>query len=115
LLRIGLVPVLPGGIVNVATGRLTTVRRFVELAAEILQIPTSHLLFGALPTRTEEMACSSVSVDRLRQTTSWVPQTLIVDGIRQTADFLEVRMPSPGMFDANADHMASMDATPELP
>jgi UDP-glucose 4-epimerase len=110
LLRIGLVPMMPGGSVNLATGRLTTVRRFVEIAAEILQIPRSNLLFGALPTRSEEMACSSVSVERLHQTTSWIPQTPIADGIQQTADFLDARMPSPDAFNVNADTMTSMDA-----
>jgi nucleoside-diphosphate-sugar epimerase len=88
LLRLGLAPVKPGEIVNLARGQLTSVRRFVETAAEILQIPHDRLQFGVMPTPVEDMDHSSeVTVARLRQLTGWAPPTDIVEGIRKTLDF----------------------------
>src|SRR5262249_48350625 len=69
LLRLGLSSAAPGEIVNLATGRLTTVRQFVEQAAGILNIPNERLLFGALPTRPEEMSHLPVAIDRLKSLT----------------------------------------------
>lgn len=88
LLRLGLVgSAKPGEVVNLASGRLTSVRRFAEVAAATLQMPREKLLFGALPTRPEEMKHSPVTIDRLRQLTSWRPPTTLEDGIRQTLLF----------------------------
>jgi nucleoside-diphosphate-sugar epimerase len=87
LLRLGLSQPAPGEIVNLATGRLTTVRQFVEFAANILNIPEEKLLFGALPTRREEMNHAPVTLNRLRRLTSWAPPTSIPDGICGTFEF----------------------------
>jgi UDP-glucose 4-epimerase len=87
LLRLGLSSAASGEIVNLATGRLTTVRQFVEQAAGILNIPDERLLFGALPTRTEEMSHSPVAIDRLKRLTGWTPPTSIPDGIRKAWAF----------------------------
>ncbi|HKQ77203.1 MAG TPA: NAD(P)-dependent oxidoreductase [Blastocatellia bacterium] len=84
LLRLGLSSAAPGEIVNLATGHLTTVRQFVEQAADILNIPDERLLFGALPVRPEEMSHLPVAIDRLRRLTGWTPPTGIPDGIRKT-------------------------------
>lgn len=89
LLRLGQVRAAPGEIVNLATGKLISVRNFGETAANILGIPGDRLLFGAKPMRVEEMQHSEVPVERLRQLVSWVPPTEIVEGIRITQEFEE--------------------------
>jgi UDP-glucose 4-epimerase len=89
LLRLGLAQAKPGWIVNLATGRLTTVRSFAETAGRILGMPIEHLKFGAIPTRREEMRHHPVSVERLRRVTGTVPSTGIEEGIRRTAGGLE--------------------------
>jgi nucleoside-diphosphate-sugar epimerase len=87
LLLLGLTRTDPGTIVNVATGKLTSVRHFTEAAAKILEIPRDMLKFGALPTRQEEMRHSEVALNRLLQLISWIPPTAILEGIRKTKDF----------------------------
>ncbi len=87
LLRLGLAKAKPGVIVNLATGVLTSVRSFVETAAEILEIPKENLEFGVIPTRTEEMHHEPVSLHRLRRLIGWIPPTEIEEGVRKTLDF----------------------------
>jgi nucleoside-diphosphate-sugar epimerase len=87
LLRLGLSrDVRAGEVVNLATGRLLSVRQFTQVASSVLGIPENHLHFGALPTRPDEMEHDGVSVARLRAILSWVPATSIEDGIRATAE-----------------------------
>jgi len=85
LLRLGLssgeVP-----IVNLATGRLTTVRDFAETAAGILRIPSPHLRFGTRPDGPHEMEHEPVSLARLRNLTGWAPATTIPEGIRRSVE-----------------------------
>jgi len=87
LLRLGIASSQPGEIINLATGRLTSVRHFAETAAGILGIPKEQLIFGAIPTREEEMEHDEIFLERLRQLIAWVPPTLIEDGIRETLNF----------------------------
>jgi nucleoside-diphosphate-sugar epimerase len=87
LARLGRAHVRPGEVVNLATGCLTTVRSFAETAAELLELPTSLLQFGALPTRADEMDHADVAVERLQSLTGWLPPTPPVDGIRKTIQF----------------------------
>ncbi len=89
LLKLGLSGAGPGEAINLATGKLTSVRAFVEIAARVLRIPDRNLRFGVLPTRPEEMTQSGVSVERLERLTSWVPSVSIAEGIRKTAAFFE--------------------------
>jgi nucleoside-diphosphate-sugar epimerase len=85
LVRLGLATkAVPGTVVNLATSELTSVRSFVDLAAAILNLPSAHLRFGALPPRPEEMQHDAVSIDRLRGLTGWAPLTKIEAGIRKT-------------------------------
>jgi dTDP-6-deoxy-L-talose 4-dehydrogenase (NAD+) len=84
LLRLGLSEAKQGEVVNLATGRLTSVRRFSETAASLLGIPKSHLRFGTLPTRPDEMQHDPVTVERLRELISWTPPTTVEEGIRRT-------------------------------
>lgn len=81
LIRLSLSPPRFGEVVNLATGRLTAVRRFVEIAADRLGIDRARLRFGALPTRSEEMNHHPVCVDRLRRAVGWLPPTSIEEGI----------------------------------
>jgi nucleoside-diphosphate-sugar epimerase len=87
LLRLGLSPAAPGEIVNLATGRLTTVRAFAETAARVLGIPAERLRFDALPTRVEEMAHAEVAVATLKRLTGWVAPTTVETGIRRAVAF----------------------------
>jgi len=87
LLRLGRQPATPGGVVNLATGRLCSVREFAETTATVLGIPTSRLAFGSLPWRADEMPHGAVDVKKLRQTLGWVPSTSVADGVARTASF----------------------------
>jgi UDP-glucose 4-epimerase len=89
LLHLGLSTVKRGKIVNLATGRLTSVRNFIEIAAEVLQIPAEKLNFGALPTRPEEMQHDPVTIERLKKLTGWFPPTNISEGIYKTMVFMD--------------------------
>ena len=86
LLRLGLAPAVPGDIVNLATGRLTSVRTFAETAAQIIGMPQDRLKFGEIPPLAEEMHHSEVTTERLRQLTGWIPSTGIAEGIQKTLD-----------------------------
>jgi UDP-glucose 4-epimerase len=88
LLHLGLSTAKYGKIVNLATGRLTSVRNFVETAAKVLQIPANKLIFGALPTRPEEMQHDPVTIERLKELTTWFPPTDISEGIYKTMVFM---------------------------
>ena len=79
--------------VNLATGRLHTVREFVEEAADALGIARSRFSFGAVPHRTDDMAHLPVSVARVRQWLSWTPATTIAQGVAATDEFSRRRDP----------------------
>ena len=87
LLRLGATATEPGEVVNVASGRFTTVRDFVETAARVLSIERDLLRFGAVPVRDEEMEHEPVSVERLQKRTGWLPDIDVEEGIRQTQIF----------------------------
>lgn len=89
LIRLGLSSAAPGTIVNLATGRLTSVRDFVETAALELGVPAEQLCFGSLATRPEEMHHQEVALERLRALTGWTCPTTVREGIRRTAQFAE--------------------------
>jgi dTDP-glucose 4,6-dehydratase len=87
LIRLSVSKAKPGEVVNIATGQLTSVRKFAETAAWILGIPNDKLRFSFIPTREEEMEHSPITIDNLWRLTSWVPPTGIEEGIRKTRDF----------------------------
>ncbi|REJ78236.1 MAG: NAD(P)-dependent oxidoreductase [Acidobacteria bacterium] len=84
LLRLGMSDARPGTVVNIATGKLTSIREFTEIAAGVIGIDAERLAFGALPTRPEEMFNDAVSVSRCRSLLDWVPETSITEGIGRT-------------------------------
>ncbi len=87
LLRLGAGRISSGAVVNVATGRMTSVREFAETAASALHLEPDALEFGALPIRGEEMGHGEVDLSRLRGLTEWVPQTTIAEGIRRSLEW----------------------------
>jgi nucleoside-diphosphate-sugar epimerase len=87
LLRLGVSEVEPGEVVNLASGRLTSVRTFAETLAAELGIEPTALEFGALPDREEEMWHGEVDVTRLRALTNWTPRTSLVEGVRRSEEF----------------------------
>jgi UDP-glucose 4-epimerase len=87
LLRLGVAPNVPGGTVNVATGRLTSVGEFARTAAQILRIGNEQLHFGRLAARSNEMRHEAVRIDRLRAATGWSPSTDVPEGIHKTIRF----------------------------
>jgi UDP-glucose 4-epimerase len=89
LLRLGLAAPVPGQVVNLATGMLSSVRHFAEIAADVLSIQRHQLVFGALQTRADEMRADAVDVSLLRAVTGWTPETDIANGIQRTHDFME--------------------------
>jgi nucleoside-diphosphate-sugar epimerase len=84
LLRLGLVAGPAPGPVNLATGKLESVRRFVERAAAVAGLAAERLRFGELPGRPDEMAHGAVSIARLGELCGWAPATTIEEGVRRT-------------------------------
>lgn len=87
LLRLGIAPVAPGGVVNLATGRMISVREFAETAARMLDVPADRLQFGAEAVREDEMRITGVDVERLQALTGWRPPADLEEGLARAADF----------------------------
>ncbi len=84
LLRLGLSSAPALGVVNTATGVLTSVREFAERAADVIALPRSALGFGSLPPRSSEMSHDAVNIDRLRAVAPPAPATSIEVGVGLT-------------------------------
>lgn len=89
LLRLGLSAALAGEIVNLATGKLHSVREFALVAAGILSLSREQLLFGEIATRPEEMIHDPVNIQRLVTLLGWSPQTGLDEGVARTLAFEE--------------------------
>ena len=87
LLKLGLLSEVPGNIVNLATGKLTSVRDFVECARSILAIESTRLLFGAIPYREDEVWQGNVNVNFLKHCIGWIPSYSIQEGIKESVEF----------------------------
>jgi nucleoside-diphosphate-sugar epimerase len=86
LLRLGQRHSAPA-IINLATGRLTTVRKFVKTAAQLLHLRPEQLQFGALPDRPDEIRQGPVDTRLQREVLEWVPACSVAEGIRRTISF----------------------------
>lgn len=86
LLRLGALTEERLGPVNLATGKLESVRGFAERAAVVLGLPPERLRFGVLPDRPLEMSHDEVNVGRLRVLSGWVPAMSIEAGVRRTLE-----------------------------
>ena len=87
LLRLGASSAFVPPVMNIATGTLTSVRRFAKTAGEVLGLRPAQLNFGALPTRPDETPHGPVSTTLLEATLGWKPVMPLREGIRQTAAF----------------------------
>ena len=87
MLRLGLSAGIPGEVINLATGRMTSVRVFAETAAVVLELPPDRLLFGTEPVRADEMRITGVDVSRLELRTGWKPDSDLERGIRRATLF----------------------------
>ena len=85
LLRLGAHPGRAEPTLNLATGILTPVRRFIEIAADVLAIDPARLGFGDLPHRPEEMQHQAVNTARVERILGWRPPTTPQEGIQRTA------------------------------
>ncbi len=74
-------------VVNVATGKLTSVRTFVECAARVFELSPDQLEFGALPYRRDENKQGPADTRLLRGLVGWVPACSIEEGLRRTVEF----------------------------
>lgn len=88
LLMLGALPGWPGGVVNLATGELTSVRGFVERTISVLGLRPEQARFGALPARDDEVRQGPLDVELLRELVGWQPGTGIAEGVRQTRAFV---------------------------
>lgn len=84
LLKLGAAHVEPGEVVNLASGEMTSVREFVELAARSLRIAPERLDFGALPIRAEEMSHDAISVQRLFELVAWKPSVDLANALERS-------------------------------
>jgi UDP-glucose 4-epimerase len=100
LLRLAATDVCPST-VNIASGKLTTVRSFVEIAAEHIGIEVRRLHFGAIPMRIDEMYHDPVKNSRLVNCTGWNPTISVSTGVEKTLEFDESRSVKARRSDAN--------------
>jgi UDP-glucose 4-epimerase len=87
LLRIGNLPASPCDVINLATGKLSSVLQFAQSASEVLGLRPTQLKFGMLPVRDDEMHQGPVDTTLLQSTLQWVPSISIREGIRETLQF----------------------------
>lgn len=86
LLRLGAAR-LRGDVVNLASGRLESVRSFAETAAAILGIPPQLLRFGALPSNAYDVGHGDVAICELKRLTGWSPSLTIEQGIARSISY----------------------------
>jgi nucleoside-diphosphate-sugar epimerase len=72
-----------GPCINLASGKLHSVRTFVELFAAEFDIAESRLGFGDVPGLPEEMPHPRVPIGRLKAALAWSPPGSPADGIRR--------------------------------
>ncbi len=83
LLRLGALPQAPP-IVNLASGKLTGVREFVETAALIVGLKPGQLQLGALPYRADEVQQGVADTTLLASLIGWLPPRSPREGIEET-------------------------------
>ena len=85
LLGLGAEGTRQGEIINLATGRLTTVRTFAETAAGALDIPAEQLKFGTVGSRNdEESEHLPININKLSRMLSWSPSIEVAEGVLRT-------------------------------
>jgi nucleoside-diphosphate-sugar epimerase len=71
---------------HLASGRLTSVREFVTVAAKTFGIDAQRLQFGARPQLPEELFHGPVANGRLRAALGWVPSADLQDGLERARE-----------------------------
>lgn len=84
LLRLGLSTTDFGQVVNLATGQLTSERKFVETAASLLGLASDRLNFGSLAPLPPKMQHAPVSIAKMVRLTGWMPTTTTEQGLCKT-------------------------------
>jgi len=84
LLKLGLMKAAAGEAVNLATGKLASIREFSECAVKILDLKSDQIQFGAIPYRKDEVWQGPVDIGFLKRRIGWVPPNSISEGIVET-------------------------------
>ena len=87
LLALGIASPDPGESINLATGRMRSVREFALAAASVLGLESDRLLFGEQATRPDEMRLGGVDVDRFRALAGWLPSDDVHRGVERALEF----------------------------
>jgi UDP-glucose 4-epimerase len=87
LLRLASINEMVPPVVNLATGKLTSVRAFAAYAAEVLGLEDSQLQFGAKPGQQDEVLQGPADTSQLRRLLDWVPTCTPREGIARTLEF----------------------------
>lgn len=91
LLRLGRAQNVQYHTMNLATGTFTTVKTFIETAAQSLGMGMHQLKFGSISMNERErdwnMDTNAVPVSRLFETLDWLPTTSVASGITKTINF----------------------------
>jgi len=83
-----LTAVTPGvdGVFNLGSGEAHTVRSIAELIRDLVN-PSLSLGFGEVPYRPDQIMHLQADVSRLRQSTGWLPQVSLEEGLRRTVEW----------------------------
>lgn len=76
-------PLAPGAVFNVGSGVGTPVRLIVERILQLMGRPVKAL-FGAMPTRPDEIMEMSADIAAARAQLGWAPRTPLDEGLRRT-------------------------------
>jgi len=85
LLRLGAIEISQYQIVNLASGQLHSVKKFINKIVDEFEIDRALLKFGELPTRAEEMSHLPVTNKRLKTLINWVPSGDLNESIKRLA------------------------------
>ena len=102
---------LRGETIDIGTGRLTSVRKVIELLAGELNAP-HQLAFGELPDRENEPT-RVAAVDRARSQTGWSARIPIEEGLRQTARWYKEYLARGPSAEGSANRVLKGPAAPE--
>ena len=76
-------PVESGSVFNIGSGEGVSVREVVELTLRLMGHPVKAL-FGALPTRSDEIMRMSADITAARDRLGWKPEVSLEEGLRRT-------------------------------
>lgn len=92
LLRLGAIEISQYPLVNLASGRLHSVKEFINKVANEFNIDRSLLKFGELPTRAEEMSHLPVSNQRLKTLIDWTPSGDLNETVKRLSVYCSAQL-----------------------